>query len=374
MRVLIIHNILWTHYKSVLFEEIQRQKPSEMEVMVLQIAKNELSRKNMEAPSAQYKYDYTLLFDGFIEEIPKLKKIVGVIKYIRKYKPDIVNVGGWGADIGNTMGLLYALLTFRKVVISNESTSVDHSRSFFKELFKKIVVRLSRGHIVFGKTSKDYVKKLGAKESSFLVEKGAVVDDVAIKKSFDDYLVKKETFGESKRNFLFVGRLIDVKNLPLLIKAFGILKKDEKLKDWGLIIVGNGDLEIELKALASEFSQDITFYDSVPWNHVPQFYVQADCLVLPSFSETWGLVVNEAMICGLSVIVSDQCGCAPDLVDGNGYIFHSNDLVSLKLYLLKMTESEAELRKMQNRSIEIIKDFKVQEVAKRIIEGYKRLM
>ena len=374
MRVLIIHNILWTHYKSVLFEEIQRQKPSEMEVMVLQIAKNELSRKNMEAPSAQYKYDYTLLFDGFIEEIPKLKKIVGVIKYIRKYKPDIVNVGGWGADIGNTMGLLYALLTFRKVVISNESTSVDHSRSFFKELFKKIVVRLSRGHIVFGKTSKDYVKKLGAKESSFLVEKGAVVDDVAIKKSFDDYLVKKETFGESKRNFLFVGRLIDVKNLPLLIKAFGILKKDEKLKDWGLIIVGNGDLEIELKVLASEFSQDITFYDSVPWNHVPQFYVQADCLVLPSFSETWGLVVNEAMICGLSVIVSDQCGCAPDLVDGNGYIFHSNDLVSLKLYLLKMTESEAELRKMQNRSIEIIKDFKVQEVAKRIIEGYKRLM
>jgi glycosyltransferase involved in cell wall biosynthesis len=40
----------------------------------------------------------------------------------------------------------------------------------------------------------------------------------------------------------------------------------------------------------------------------------SDVLVLPSYSEPWGLVVNEAMACGMPVIVSEKCGCAPDLV------------------------------------------------------------
>ncbi len=61
-------------------------------------------------------------------------------------------------------------------------------------------------------------------------------------------------------------------------------------------------------------------------------YAAADALVLPSTSgETWGLVVNEAMACGLPVIVSDQVGCAPDLVleDETGFTYPCGDVAAL---------------------------------------------
>ena len=61
--------------------------------------------------------------------------------------------------------------------------------------------------------------------------------------------------------------------------------------------------------------------------------------ILPSFSETWGLSVNEAMTSGKAVIVSDTCGCCTDLiVEGkNGYSFINNNVKSLSEQLEKMT-------------------------------------
>jgi len=67
-------------------------------------------------------------------------------------------------------------------------------------------------------------------------------------------------------------------------------------------------------------------------SELPACYVAADCLVLPSDGgETWGLVVNEAMACGLPAIVSDAAGCAPDLIDEGetGFTFPVGDTTQL---------------------------------------------
>jgi glycosyltransferase involved in cell wall biosynthesis len=65
---------------------------------------------------------------------------------------------------------------------------------------------------------------------------------------------------------------------------------------------------------------------------MPKAYAAADCLALPSdFGETWGLVVNEAMACGLPAIVSDRVGCATDLVEDGvtGRVFRFGDVPAL---------------------------------------------
>jgi glycosyltransferase involved in cell wall biosynthesis len=91
-------------------------------------------------------------------------------------------------------------------------------------------------------------------------------------------------------------------------------------------------MEETLRHLVKKLSiPNVYFFGSVEQYDLPKYYSVADCLVLPSVEEVWGLVVNEALYSGLKVIVSDKCGSGPDLVnDGqNGYIFHAGSIDDL---------------------------------------------
>lgn len=376
MRVLIIHNILWTHYKSVLFEAIEKQKTENMEICVLQIAKNDISRKNMSSLEVNYQYSYKLLYDDFIENIPTLNKVQAVLGYIWSYKPDVVNVTGWAGDLSLTLSIVFSFLLGKKVVISNESTSFDHQRSFFKELLKKVLVKMSNGFIAFGKTSKEYLIELGAKPDQFIEQKGAVVDDKKIREVFEKAKIEHylPDVIKTSYNFIYVGRIIGVKNIPILVRAFQNLKsKIVEAENWGLIILGNGLLDEEIEKLIEVQNKHIYKFNAVDWQGVPKYFSQSDCLVLPSNSEPWGLVVNEAMICGLGVIVSDSCGCKDDLVQDNGYIFESGNQNSLENAMKSFVMDKPKIEIMKSNSLEIIKDFKVDEVAKRIVNGFQRI-
>ena len=321
-----------------------------------------------------YSYPYKLLFDDYIENIPTYKKIWEVSKFIVEYKPDIVNVNGWGIDGSITFSIILSFILRKKIVISNESTFNDRKRIFIKEYLKKILAKLADGFIVFGKSSEDYILKLGGGKSKIIENKAAIVDDEEILKIFleNKKIPFKKTEITTDKNFIFVGRLIDVKNLPFFISVFQKIKSEKKT-DWGLIIVGNGSEQEKITNIVKHQPDDIFLFDAVDWQTVPKFFTRANCLVLPSYSETWGLVVNEAMICGLSIIVSDQVGCKDDLIDGNGYVFESNNAESLEKAMIKMSNNNFELEFMKEKSKLLIYPFKVKNVANRIVEEFKRL-
>lgn len=111
---------------------------------------------------------------------------------------------------------------------------------------------------------------------------------------------------------LFVGKLIGLKRIGDLLEAAGVLIRSHRAIR--VIIVGAGTLEAQLRRQALDFKLPVTFVGFVNQSRLAEFYVGADLLVLPSESETWGLVVNEAFACGLPAIVSDKVGCAPDMI------------------------------------------------------------
>src|SRR5207253_3170956 len=88
-----------------------------------------------------------------------------------------------------------------------------------------------------------------------------------------------------------------------------------------LLIVGDGPLKERVQEKANRLREvvgrtAITFAGFLNQTEMPKAYIAADCLVLPSDAgETWDLVVNEAMACGLPAIVSDQVGCGTDLIN-----------------------------------------------------------
>src|SRR5262249_3744220 len=113
--------------------------------------------------------------------------------------------------------------------------------------------------------------------------------------------------------FLFCGKLVAKKRPLDLLNALGTAAASGAHVH--ALVVGDGELMGEVRALAASQRIPATMCGFLNQSEIAQAYVAADCLVLPSDSgETWGLVVNEAMACGLPAIVSDRVGCGPDLV------------------------------------------------------------
>lgn len=102
--------------------------------------------------------------------------------------------------------------------------------------------------------------------------------------------------------------------------------------DAQLVIGGSGVLEAELKSLVATLGlRDVVFPGFVNQAELPSVYAACDVFVLPSQNEPWGLAVNEAMCAGLPVVLSEEIGCAEDLVAPgvNGVTFRSGDIAGL---------------------------------------------
>jgi glycosyltransferase involved in cell wall biosynthesis len=146
------------------------------------------------------------------------------------------------------------------------------------------------------------------------------------------------------RVLLFAGKF-EPKKRPLeLMQAVKALGGPELV----LVLVGGGELEGEVKAIAA---RDPERYRVLPFQNqtrMPVAYRLGHVVVLPSaFTETWGLSVNEAMACGRPVVVSDRVGCAADVVDDTcGRVFQWNALSVMMERVNELTGSGERLDQM----------------------------
>jgi glycosyltransferase involved in cell wall biosynthesis len=184
--------------------------------------------------------------------------------------------------------------------------------------------------------------------------------------------------------FLFSGKLIDKKHPLDVLQAFDILPRASSnsavKRPIHLLIVGDGALrgsceEKALKILRDDGSRTVTFTGFLNQSEMPRAYVASDCLVLPSNAgETWGLVVNEAMACGLPAILSDQVGCGADLIDPGltGDIFPMGNIESLSAAM----RAWAEPGRYQDASVAVhrkIQGYSVERAADGVMEAVRAL-
>jgi glycosyltransferase involved in cell wall biosynthesis len=186
-----------------------------------------------------------------------------------------------------------------------------------------------------------------------VVDNQAFADGAATVRSQADSL--RARLGLPVRYFLFVGRFAPEKNVLRMLEAYARYRQAAGRRAWGLVLVGGGPLETELRARAQEL-RDVVFAGFQQVDAVPAYYGLASCLVLPSISETWGLVVNEAMAAGLPVLVSHRCGCVPELVQPgvNGYVCDPLDTEGIARLLGVMSSETSDAEKMGEASRQIV--------------------
>lgn len=136
--------------------------------------------------------------------------------------------------------------------------------------------------------------------------------------------------------FLFAGKFTAEKRILDFIRGVGIAAREAP----GIsgLMVGDGPLRPHVDAAIKEWGAPITPIGFLNQTKVPFAYAAGDVLVLTSATETWGLVVNEAMACGLPALVSDRVGCAADLVTGGetGFAYPCGDVSALAAHMQRL--------------------------------------
>ena len=164
----------------------------------------------------------------------------------------------------------------------------------------------------------------------------------------------KHSINQNQIILLYSGRLIHHKGVQDLITTFKILNKEKtNLK---LLIVGEGNFKNELKRYAQDITDDVIFIGHVDPFDIYKYYYASDIFVLPTHNDPWGLVVNEAMACGLPIIVTNAAGCNLDLVKDNGFVVLEHDINELYIAIMKLIDND--LRKsFSKKSRELINEW-----------------
>ncbi len=141
-----------------------------------------------------------------------------------------------------------------------------------------------------------------------------------------------------KPTFLFCGKLYSLKRNIELLEAYQAAGLQDKAQ---LIYVGEGQLRPELERRIQQaglkYVHLLGFFNT---SQMPLAYVLGEVLCLISESETWGLVVNEALACGRPVIVTDTVGCSPDVVSpANGWVIPIDKLTKTLLEAFQQREA-----------------------------------
>ena len=192
------------------------------------------------------------------------------------------------------------------------------------------VFAVSEGHL---KSSQIYPSIQNRPEDVIEIPNG--VDTQQFKPSMDENAIRTQySIPEDACVILFVGSMDkahEYKGVPDLINAFNLLNSP---KAW-LLLIGSGELLPTYQAMATQlplnYPTHVIFIGSITHNQLPLYYAASDFCVLPSrISESFGMVLVEAMACGKPVIASDSPGIRSVVCDGeDGLLFNKGDISAL---------------------------------------------
>jgi 1,2-diacylglycerol 3-alpha-glucosyltransferase len=278
----------------------------------------------------------------------------------------------------NALCLLSAKSTRTKIVMMNESWKGTEKANFIQRIIKRLLIKLFDAAIVGGTPHIEYLHDYGMPKNRIFTGYDVVDVNYYFKESekWKTKCVANEIgYQLPQRFFLNLGRFVQKKNLKRLIEAYGLLIKQIPDANISLLLVGDGPELPELKSLCIEcglrcsdgiksnknFNQEtgVIFFPFQQIDSTPLFFSKCEAFVLPSMYEEWGLVVNEAMACGVPVIVSDNVGSAEDLVRTGitGFKFNPNSSVELKELLCLFLKDTKLKQVMGHNAKNLIQDW-----------------
>jgi glycosyltransferase involved in cell wall biosynthesis len=211
-------------------------------------------------------------------------------------------------------------------------SNASMTKSFLKKILYPVYLSKFSAFLSVGTLNRKYLKNY------YVPDKKIIYSPHAVNQNFwSGKRIESEVF-----TFIWVAKFMKLKRPLDVINAF--LELSVENPDIRLKMVGTGDLLDECVLIANGNS-NIEFLGFKNQKELRKEYLASNCLILSSDSETWGLVVNEAFAAGIPAIVSDSCGCFPDLITKEtGAVYQTGNVDQLKMEMVNIIN-----RKNENR-------------------------
>lgn len=370
-RIVILTEII-APYRIPVFNALAAR--SEVDPHIIFLAESDPSLRQWQVYKDEIRFSYQVL-KSYRRRWGRFNVLLtrGMNAALRSANPEVIVCGGYNY-FAMWQAQHWARTNSVPFLLWSESNAGDARRNFpWVEAAKRRFVGACQGYFVPGSASAAYLKTLGAAPDKIFMAPNAVDVDrfsrAAGQARREPEL--RTRLGLPERYLLFVGRFVRSKGVLDLLSAYATLPEGLR-RTVGLVLAGDGEEFDELVRRGRAIRPGaVVLPGFLQRDQLPAYYAFAEALVFPTHSDPWGLVVNEAIACGLPVIVSDVAGCVADLVhDGeNGYVVPAAAPDALAQAMGRLLNDPELKKQMSHQSLKISSQFTPEAWAEGLVRG-----
>lgn len=281
------------------------------------------------------------------------------LSFIKKQKINIIHCQGFSSSF-----LGYLLFKLTGVPYITTVQRLEQSKGFLRRL----VYNKAKVCIAASSKIKEYFESINC-QNIVIIPNG-----INLKRfqNLDRERNRKKLGLKDEFTIITVARLEKVKGIKYLIKALALLNDKYKL-----LIIGNGTERENLKSLVKKLKlkNKVSFLGQVPNKKVPKYLSIADCFVLPSLKEGFGIVVLEAMASEVPVVAT-RVGGIVDIIEHNrtGFLFEPKNSKQIADSLLKIHSQPETAKYLAENAFAELGKYDWRRIAEKVYDIYKSIV
>lgn len=223
---------------------------------------------------------------------------------------------------------------------------------------------------------KELINRYGITKEIVVIPNAIDIDIFRNKNKEQGEILKKELrLAPDEIVILYVGRVSIEKDIDKIIKALAIIR-DQNITNFQFIVVGEGTALEQMKDLADSLNlaDKVKFTGAVSRELIKYYYQIADIFAFSSTSETFGIVIIEALASGLPILAVKAPGAVDIITDGFNGILAENDIANFAEHLSVLIQDKGLRQRLSKNAQQTAKKYCIDTVADRVLELYERLI
>lgn len=299
------------------------------------------------------------------------KKIsFNILKMIKDY--DMVFMDMYGNFTNLLVIFMMKYVKRQKFIISVDGMLINENESKISIWLKTNILKCPYKILSPGDYVDNCLRKYGVDNEKLIrYHFTSVLENDICNEQVDRVKLRNELNYKEEKIIIAVGSFIPRKGFDVLLRAANRLSKS-----YGVYIIGDDPTKDALEYCKRHKLDNVHFVGFKAKDELKKYYQAADLFVLPTRTDIWGLVINEAMASGLPIVTTDRCVAGIEMVENgiNGYIIPVDDVDSLVEKCNRILSDEKLKEQMSINNLKKSYDYTIEKMAQKHIEVFERFL